>query len=104
LGGIFIDRGNLMDVTTISILIALVGCFIGLAGWLSGRDKRIAGDAHWRGGVDAKLDNISSGINGVCAEVKAVQRTLSEHGERLSTVETSAKQAHHRIDGITKGN
>lgn len=85
----------------IGILIAIVGCFIGLAGWLSGRDKKISNDAEWRGGVNAKLDNISTGVSGVCAEIKTVQCTLGDHGERLSAVEASAKQAHHRIDEIS---
>ena len=40
----------------ISIVIALVGCFVGLAGWLSGRDKRLAADSEWKGEVNAKLD------------------------------------------------
>lgn len=40
----------------ISIIIALVGCFVGLAGWLSGRDKRLSSDSEWKGEVNAKLD------------------------------------------------
>lgn len=40
----------------ISIIIALIGCFVGLAGWLSGRDKRLSADSEWKGEVNAKLD------------------------------------------------
>ena len=40
----------------ISLIIALVGCFVGLAGWLSGRDKRLSSDSEWKGEVNAKLD------------------------------------------------
>ena len=40
----------------ISLVIALVGCFVGLAGWLSGRDKRLSSDSEWKGEVNAKLD------------------------------------------------
>jgi hypothetical protein len=29
----------------VAILISVVGCFVGLAGWLGGRDKRISDDA-----------------------------------------------------------
>ena len=42
----------------ITLLIAMLGGLVGLAGWLSGRDKKIANDSKWRGGVDAKLDTI----------------------------------------------
>jgi len=64
----------------ITILIAVVGCFVGLAGWLSGRDKKIANDSKWRGGVDAKLDTI-----------------LGIKSDVITAVEQSAKQAHYRI-------
>lgn len=86
----------------LGIIGTVIGCFIGLAGFLAGRDKKIAGDAEWRGTVNAKLDNINTGVLGVCSEVKAIQVTLAEHGERLSCVEASAKQAHHRLDEIKR--
>lgn len=87
----------------IGILIAIIGCFIGLAGWLSGRDKKIANDAEWRGAVNEKLDAIRSDIGGVGGDIKCLQTTLTEHGERLTAVEESAKQAHKRIDELKKG-
>ena len=92
-----------MDVATVGVLIAIVGCFVGLAGWLSGRDKKIANDSEWKGGVNSKLDSIQTGINGVCTDVKTIESCMTKHGERLSAVEASAKQAHHRIDRIEKG-
>ncbi len=49
----------------LSLLIAIVGCFIELGGCLSGRDKKIANDAEWRGAVNAKLDAIRTDIGGV---------------------------------------
>lgn len=91
-----------MDVgAIIGIIGTILGCFVGLAGFLSGRDKKIENDGEWRGGVNAKLDNINSGVQGVCSDVKTIQATLVEHAERLSEVESSAKQAHHRIDEIS---
>lgn len=84
----------------LGIIGTVIGCFIGLAGFLSGRDKKIAGDAEWRGTVNAKLDNINSGVLGVCSEVKSIQVTLVEHAQRLSSVESSTKQAHHRLDEL----
>ena len=55
--GLAAERSDFMTVE-ISMLIAIVGCFVGLAGWLSGRDKKIANDGKWRGSVDTKLDQI----------------------------------------------
>jgi hypothetical protein len=82
------------------IITAMVGCFVGLAGWLSGRDKKITNDAEWRGTVNTKLDAIRSDIGNVGGDIKCLQATLVEHGERLTAVEESAKQAHKRIDEI----
>lgn len=41
---------------SLSVLIAIVGCFVGLAGWLHSRDTKISEDAKWKGTVNAKLD------------------------------------------------
>ena len=88
-----------MEMIAVSTLIALVGCFVGLAGWLSGRDKKISNDAEWRGSVNAKLDMIV----GIKSDVERIDRTVNVQGERLAKVEASASQAHHRIDEIVKG-
>lgn len=78
----------------ISLLITLVGCFVGLAGWLSGRDKKIIGDAQWRGSIDAKLDmvvNQGKTLDKMDGKIDTIT-------ERMVAVEASTKQAHKRID------
>jgi len=82
----------------LAYLIAIIGCLIGLAGWLNGRDKHTERDAEWRGSVDAKLNVIV----GIGSEVAEIRGTVGNHGERLAAVESSAKQAHLRIDDICK--
>ncbi|MDP4117658.1 MAG: hypothetical protein Q8873_00495 [Bacillota bacterium] len=82
----------------ISLLIAIVGCFIGLGGWLSGRDKKIANDGEWKGTVNTKLDQLIEGSK----QTATILAKLQEHGERLTAVEESAKQAHLRINRIEK--
>jgi len=89
-----------MGAVDIGMLIALVGCFVGLAGWLAGRDKKILSDGEWKGTVNTKLDDIKSSVSGTNAELAKISETLKTHGERLTAVESSAKQAHHRIDEI----
>jgi hypothetical protein len=79
--------GNIMDTIQISFLIAIVGCFVGLAGWISGRDKKIAGDAEWKGAVNTKLDLII-GIN----------QTVVDHEKRLTECEQSAKSVYYRLE------
>ena len=80
----------------ISMMIAVVGCFVGLAGWLASRDKKITGDAEWRGQVNAKLDTIC----GLSRDIGKIEKEQKDFGERLAAVESSAKQAHHRLDGM----
>lgn len=85
-----------MDSIQVSFLIAMVGCFVGLAGWLSGRDKKIANDAEWKGGVNQQLETI---IN-LQREISSQAGEIKQHGERIVAVEQSAKQAHYRIDRL----
>lgn len=72
----------------ITILIAVVGCFVGLAGWLTGRDKKIANDSKWRGGVDAKLDTIL----GIKSDVEKLDCKVDDHEHRITAVEESAQK------------
>ncbi|MDD4564755.1 MAG: hypothetical protein PHE79_04690 [Eubacteriales bacterium] len=83
-----------MDWNTIVIIITVIGCFVGLSGWLMAREGRISNDGEWRGTVNAKLDTIL-GIN---AKVEKVEADLREHEGRLSKVEGSASSAHKRLD------
>ena len=91
-----------MDADVISVIVALVGCFVGLAGWLSGRDKKIVSDGEWKGSVDTKLDDIRSSVSGTSMELSKINAALSIHGERITATESSVKQAHHRIDEINE--
>lgn len=83
-----------MDIN-ISILIAIVGCFVGLAGWLRSRDNKISDDSEWKGSIDTKLDILITSGTYVSSELK-------NHADRLVAVEASTKQAHKRIDRIEK--
>lgn len=87
-----------MGSIEIGAMIAVIGCFVGLAGWIAGRDKKILNDGEWKGTVNTKLDDIKTSVSGTSTELAKINATLSEHGERLTAVESSAKQAHHRID------
>lgn len=89
-----------MGSVGIGALIALVGCFVGLAGWIAGRDKRIASDGEWKGTVNTKLDDIKSSVSGTSVELAKINSVLSDHGERITAAEKSTASAHKRIDEI----
>ena len=75
-------------------LIALVGCLVGLAGWLYNRDKRTSEDAEWRGEVNAKLDELLKMKNDLSRMDVRIEGML----ERIAKVEASASSAHKRLD------
>lgn len=73
-----------MDVATvITIIIALVGMVLGIAGWLSTRDSKTDKDAEWKGSVNAKLDTIIS-LN---AEVSNAKNRIQDHETRICILE-----------------
>ncbi len=78
----------------IGIMVSIIGCFVGLAGWLVSREKRVAGDAEWRGSVNAKLDVIV----GMRDALTRVEEQVKDIAQRLAKTEASTQQAHQRID------
>lgn len=69
-----------MEAISISLLIAVVGCAVGVAGWLSKRDDKISHDSEWKGSVNAKLDTII----GIRQDVEKVQSEFHEHEVKSS--------------------
>lgn len=86
-----------MNISTISILIALVGCFVGLAGWISGRDKKIANDSEWKGTVNAKLDNILSLTKGLSKDIETIKKTVDNHSIDISVLKREMKSCSERF-------
>lgn len=89
-----------MDWTTISYLIAIIGCLVGLAGWQRSKEGKSNSDAEWRGQINAKLDNIFCSVSGIKNDVERIEQRMNAQGERLAKVEASAAQAHKRIDTV----
>jgi hypothetical protein len=67
----------------IGTLVAIVGMFIGLAGWLTGRDKRLFNDGQWKGEVSTKLDTLIKGNE----QIPTILTMMSGHEARLNTLE-----------------
>jgi hypothetical protein len=79
---------NIVEIA-IGTLVAVIGCFIGLAGWISKRDNKIDSDGKWKGGVDVKLNNIQSGVSGVNDRMNRMEGKFEEHEKRITRVETT---------------
>lgn len=76
-----------MDANTISLLIAIIGCVVGVAGWVTRRDSKTETDAEWRGAVNAKLDMIL----GMKTELEQMKVTISDHAIRIEHLEAKHK-------------
>ena len=62
----------------IGLLIAMLGCFVGLAGWLASRDKKLSNDSEWKGMVNTKLD-LAIGIRQDHEELRARVTKLEKY-------------------------
>lgn len=79
------------------MLIAVIGCIVGLAGWLRNHDADNARETSDMTTVIVKLENIRSGIAELKADVKRTSEDLKNIDRRLTVVEVSVKQAHEYI-------
>jgi hypothetical protein len=98
-----------MDIaaTILTIVFGSVGMIVGIVGIYQAFknssheiSREISSDAQQDGAMRSDVVYIKRRIDDVLLEQKDTNKILSEHGERLTRVEESAKQAHKRIDGI----
>lgn len=68
----------------IGSLIAIIGCIVGVAGYFTGRDKKISHDSEWRGSVNAKLDTII----GIKKDVQHLEEKVQDHEGRIIKLES----------------
>lgn len=93
-----------MDNVTIFTLIAAAGtlCSIifGYVGYRNGTKKDSYKDGEHDSTLKTDIQYIKRLIEDVLLEQRRINDTLRSHGERITRVEESAKQAHKRIDRI----
>lgn len=77
-----------MDSNTIFLVIGIIGCIVGIAGWLYTRDNKKTDDAEWKGTVNAKLD-ICVGIQ---TDVKNLKNITQDHETRIKILEKESER------------
>ncbi|MFJ5625459.1 hypothetical protein ACIQD3_22780 [Peribacillus loiseleuriae] len=87
----------------IGVLCAIIGAALSFLTFNRNRDKGVKNDASESAVIRTKLDNINSGVESIRIDIKANERRVSELSERVIRVEESSKQAHKRLDILTKG-
>ena len=85
-------------VDFIFLLIAIIGCFVGFAGWLNGRDKHIADDGEFKGSVNAKLDSIHNDISGVGKDISEIKIAQADTNKKLENHETRITVLESKVD------
>ncbi|GIO06198.1 hypothetical protein J31TS6_22260 [Brevibacillus reuszeri] len=90
--------------TEILALISAASAITGIAlGWL-GRSRTIRQDAAQQAGTDAMqradVDYLKRGVDDIRLEQRAQGQKFDALSERVTRVEESAKQAHHRLNRL----
>lgn len=99
-----IGGGTRVNITVITALISSAGVISGiLIGW-SGRSRSVKQDtkeeARSDAAVRADIEYIKRGVEDIKFEQRKQGERFDELSERVTRVEESAKQAHHRINRL----
>ena len=84
----------------LSIVTGLGGIIFSYIKWGRSRDKDIQQDGQQNGVMLTELGYIKANTEEIKSEQKEQRRINTDVYERLASVESSAKQAHHRIDRL----
>ena len=93
-----------MDIATISIIIAIIGCLVGSAGWLRNAKTDASHQKATESEIKTKLDFISDDMKEIKVDVRAFSRDLQDVRTIAITAENEAKRANSRIDRIISDN
>lgn len=92
-----------MDVSTISVIIAIIGCLVGAAGWLRNTRTDASQQKAAESEIKTKLDFMSNDIKEVKVDVRAFSRDLQDVRTIAISAEAEAKRANSRIDNLIEG-
>ena len=91
-----------MDVNTISIIIAIIGCLVGAAGWLRNTRTDASQQKATESEIKTKLDFVSNDIKEVKVDIRSFNRDLQDIRTIAVSAEAEAKRANTRIDHLVK--
>ena len=88
--------------TIISLVVAVAALLFTALSFKRTSHQDTATNATEQATMTADIRYIRSSVDDIKLENKAIQRDIIDMRERVVAVETSAKQAHNRIDEIVK--
>lgn len=86
----------------IGIISAIVGMILGCLAWRRNDKSDTKEEAKENGELRADITYIRNGIEDIRVDMRAQVQRHGELAERVTRVEESTKQAHKRIDEITR--
>lgn len=89
--------------SVVSVLAAISGILLGWKGHARTTRHETAAEAREDATIKADVEYIKRGVDEMRLEQKDQGRRYDALAERVTRVEESSKQAHHRIDRIDSG-
>ena len=89
-------------LTAISVISTLCAIVFGYAAFARNGKKDTEAEAKNDATVLTEIGYIKGGIDDIKAEQREQRKTNTDLITRLTAIESSAKQAHHRIDRLEK--
>jgi len=93
----------LSSSTLIGIVVGILGCFVGIAGFLSSCGKDLQSDGVWRGSVDTNFQYVIANTNGIKEEICAMKKTTDSLMMLSQNHETRIDLVERDVDALKKG-
>ena len=91
---------NLSSIALIGVVCTVGGMILNYTGFFRGAMKDNTQGGRETGELKANTDYIRRRIDDMLLEQRETNKTITSHGERLTRVEESVKQAHLRLDRL----
>ena len=84
----------------VGVAIGLVGCVVGVSGWVRNRDNDKGGSIKAFTKVEVLLETVLDQVKEIGTRLTQMECVNQDVLTRLARVEESAKSAHHRLDEL----
>ena len=89
-----------MTLTQILALLGVLSPLVAVITYIKGTGKEIKTDGQDQGELKADIKYIRNGVEDIRVDMRVQDSKIDGLAERVTRVEESAKQAHHRVDEI----
>lgn len=90
----------MMDMTTVTALITIIGCLLGLSGWYFGRKDAATKNAKDNGIFVNELGHIGNDVKDIKAEFRSFRTDINETRSMAMQAKALAETAHDRLDSL----